>query len=462
MPPVRLGVGARLASHLRAERGSRLALARRRRLRKGGGVQGRVGSGSVRTRSSADRRDPRKGAVSNLRAKRRARTRPRARSRGRATEGRRREGAYRRFLPGRAHGARGTSSGSEGHPRASGCACDRLRRRVKTEKRSCRGLHGARDRIVSELSGSHVISSRTARWRLPRLRRVPGSRRGGPLRARARARRAARAAPVRASGATYDEVFDGATGQMIQTLSQSTETVSAGGLEWSYRLGVPEEGVEAQPHKVVLVHGAGLLAFTYSKLMRELQTQGYVCVAPDMPATAPPASLRPRASRTTCQRTRTRFRNFWTRWRSGRRAIRRSTWSFPGSSPAKPRFCSPPRTRIACAACACSTRRSGTATSSRPARGVGRPFGMGKGANADVYKLAYFGNEFAIDPERMGVYEAPYVGPDAAAARDAFEATGDGDVAERRDERRDRGAFEGRPRRAEGARRVGQRGQVPR
>jgi pimeloyl-ACP methyl ester carboxylesterase len=53
----------------------------------------------------------------------------------------------------------------------------------------------------------------------------------------------------------------------------------------------------------------------------------------------------------------------------------------------------------------------------------GRPFGMGKGANADVYKLAYFGNEFAIDPERMGVYEAPYVGPDAAAARDAFEAT---------------------------------------
>ena len=25
-----------------------------------------------------------------------------------------------------------------------------------------------------------------------------------------------------------------------------------------------------------------------------------------------------------------------------------------------------------------------------------RPFGMGKGAAADVYKLAYFGNEFAI------------------------------------------------------------------
>ena len=100
---------------------------------------------------------------------------------------------------------------------------------------------------------------------------------GAVLRARSRApRRASRAAPVRASGATYDEVFDGATGQMIQTLSQSTETVSAGGLEWSYRLGVPEEGVEAQPHKVVLVHGAGLLAFTYSKLMRELQTQGYV------------------------------------------------------------------------------------------------------------------------------------------------------------------------------------------
>ena len=107
---------------------------------------------------------------------------------------------------------------------------------------------------------------------------------GAVLRARSRApRRASRAAPVRASGATYDEVFDGATGQMIQTLSQSTETVSAGGLEWSYRLGVPEEGVEAKPHKVVLVHGAGMLAFTFSKLMRELQTRGYVCVAPDMP-----------------------------------------------------------------------------------------------------------------------------------------------------------------------------------
>ena len=91
-------------------------------------------------------------------------------------------------------------------------------------------------------------------------------------------------------------MFDGATGQMVQTLSQSTETISAGGLEWSYRLGVPEEGVEAKPHKVVLVHGAGLLAFTYSKLMRELQTQGYVCVAPDMPghggtSKPPPASF---------------------------------------------------------------------------------------------------------------------------------------------------------------------------
>ena len=199
----------------------------------------------------------------------------------------------------------------------------------------------------------------------PRLRRVPGSRRGGPPRARARtAPRRARSLS-RASGATYDEVFDGATGQMIQTLSQSTETVSAGGLEWSYRLGVPEEGVEAQPHKVVLVHGAGLLAFTYSKLMRELQTQGYVCVAPDMPghgATSkpPPASATddfPRAERA-----------FGISGRAGARIggvdspidlVVSGVLHQPSRA-----FCSPPRTRIACAACACSTRRSGTATSS--------------------------------------------------------------------------------------------------
>ena len=37
-----------------------------------------------------------------------------------------------------------------------------------------------------------------------------------------------------------------------------------------------------------------------------------------------------------------------------------------------------------------------------------RPFGMGKGAKADVYKLAYFGNEFALAADRIAEYEAPY------------------------------------------------------
>ena len=53
----------------------------------------------------------------------------------------------------------------------------------------------------------------------------------------------------------------------------------------------------------------------------------------------------------------------------------------------------------------------------------GRPFGMGKGAKADVYKLAYFGNEFAIPEDRVAEYERAYVGPDAESARDALEAT---------------------------------------
>ena len=79
---------------------------------------------------------------------------------------------------------------------------------------------------------------------------------------------------------------------MVKTLSQSVETVSAGGLDWSYRLGVVEEGVEIKPNKVLLVHGAGLVSYTYSKLMRELQLKGYECYAPDMPghgATSKPA-----------------------------------------------------------------------------------------------------------------------------------------------------------------------------
>ena len=56
----------------------------------------------------------------------------------------------------------------------------------------------------------------------------------------------------------------------------------------------------------------------------------------------------------------------------------------------------------------------------------GRPFGMGKGANADVYKLAYFGNEFAIDPKSAWRNTRHPTSGDAAAARDAFEAR-DGD-----------------------------------
>ena len=52
-----------------------------------------------------------------------------------------------------------------------------------------------------------------------------------------------------------------------------------------------------------------------------------------------------------------------------------------------------------------------------------RPFGMGKGAAADVYKLAYFGNEFAIGEDRIGEYESPYAGSGGEAARAALEAT---------------------------------------
>ena len=38
-----------------------------------------------------------------------------------------------------------------------------------------------------------------------------------------------------------------------------------------------------------------------------------------------------------------------------------------------------------------------------------------------MYKLAYFGNEFAIPEDRVARYERAYVGPDAASARDALE-----------------------------------------
>ena len=247
------------------------------------------------------------------------------------------------------------------------------------------------------------------------------------LHARARApRRAARAAPVRASGATYDEVFDGTTGQMIQTLSQSTETISAGGLEWSYRLGVPEEGVEAKPHKVVLVHGAGLLAFTYSKLMRELQTQGYVCVAPDMPghggtSKPPPASFAYDLSA---------YRNALGAFLDALDGASSDSDESSTDLVVSGFFTSQAALLFAAAnpervrrVCVLNAPLGNGHKLPDPLAVFGRPFGMGKGANADVAKLAYFGNEFAIPPERMEAYEEPYGGADAAAARDAFEAT---------------------------------------
>ena len=120
---------------------------------------------------------------------------------------------------------------------------------------------------------------------------------GFRARGRRGTRRPARAVAVRA--ATYDEVFDGVSGQMEKVLSQSVETLSAGGLDWSYRLGVPEDGVPSKPNTVVLVHGAGLLSYTYSKLMKELQSSGFVC-----PDTAPRQSLRLVHTNTTSRRTR--------------------------------------------------------------------------------------------------------------------------------------------------------------
>ena len=42
---------------------------------------------------------------------------------------------------------------------------------------------------------------------------------------------------VRAGAPTYEEEFDGNTGQAVQILWQSVETCDAGGITWSYRLG---------------------------------------------------------------------------------------------------------------------------------------------------------------------------------------------------------------------------------
>ena len=152
-----------------------------------------------------------------------------------------------------------------------------------------KGLRSARQQCTTSIKMATSLASAAASI-CPRAVVSTHRRRGA---AKATASRA-RGAPVtvRASGAAYDEVFDGQTGQMVKVLSQSVETVSAGGLDWSYRKGVPEEGVEVKPNKIVLVHGAGLVGFTYSKLMKEMQEGGFECYAPDMPghgATSKPA-----------------------------------------------------------------------------------------------------------------------------------------------------------------------------
>jgi hypothetical protein len=53
---------------------------------------------------------------------------------------------------------------------------------------------------------------------------------------------------------TYVEVFDGQSGQMEKVLSQGVEAVTAGGLDWSFRVGVPADGAAAAvPNKVLPV-----------------------------------------------------------------------------------------------------------------------------------------------------------------------------------------------------------------
>ena len=233
--------------------------------------------------------------------------------------------------------------------------------------------------------------------------------------------RPARAVQTRA--ATYDEVFDGVSGQMVPVLSQSVESLSAGGLDWSYRLGVPEDDVEQQPNTVVLVHGAGMLSYTYSKLMKELQLKGYTCVAPDMPGHGASSKPSPSSFKYDLKAYQSALSDFVNALNVTMEDdmidlvvsgffTSQGALLFAAANPDKVR-------RVVVL-----NAPLGNGHKLPDPLGVyGRPFGMGKGANADVYKLAYFGNEFAIPAERMEVYEAPYVGGEAAAARDAFEAT---------------------------------------
>ena len=227
---------------------------------------------------------------------------------------------------------------------------------------------------------------------------------------------------VRAFAPAYDEVFDGNTGQMEKVLSQSVESVSAGGLEWSYRVGVPEEGTEAKPTKVLMVHGAGLNSFTYNKLSRELQKMGYTTFAPDMPGHG--ATSKPTAG----------FDYSAASYQSALEAFMTAAGIADVEDPVDMVVSGYITSQAALLLAAANPGLFRRVIVMNTPLGPGhklpdplavytRPFGMGKGAQADVYKLAYFGNEFAIPEETMAKYEAPYAGGDGEAARAALEAT---------------------------------------
>uniref|UniRef100_A0A7S0SKE2 AB hydrolase-1 domain-containing protein n=1 Tax=Mantoniella antarctica TaxID=81844 RepID=A0A7S0SKE2_9CHLO len=223
---------------------------------------------------------------------------------------------------------------------------------------------------------------------------------------------------------TYVEVFDGQSGQMEKVLSQGVEAVTAGGLDWSFRVGVPADGAAAAvPNKVIFVHGAGLVAFTYSKLMKEMQEAGFQCYAPDMPGHGGTSKPAPGSD----------FRYDAASYSAALEAFITET----GIAAAAPvdlvvsGFLTSQAALLLAAARPALFRRVvvlnaplGNGHKLPDALGVyNRPFGMGKGAKADVYKLAYFGNEFALAADRIAEYEAPYGGAGGEAARAALEAT---------------------------------------